>query len=288
MNELHLFAGIGGGILGGMLLGHRCVAAVEINPYCRRVLVARQQEGVLDPFPVHDDVKTFDGTAWRGKVDIVCGGFPCQPWSLAGKRLGADDPRHLWPAMARIISEVRPQFVFAENVNPKAFCEPYSDLRAMGYMLAPLLQLSASDVGAPHRRRRYWLLAADANSQQHQGGPSEERGASTKELLADATSLRRAAWRPEPTGEQGRPSVASSSCAVGSTDSVRQLQPQGVESDERRWTGDPSWWATEPNVGRVAHGVPSRVERLRGLGNAQVPACAAQAFRTLHNWLERL
>lgn len=120
---MHLFAGIGGGILGGMLLGHECVCAVEIDNYCRQVLKQRQTESILPPFPIHDDIRTFDARPWRGRIDIVCGGFPCQPWSSAGKRRGAADPRHLWPEMARVISECRPEFVFAENVSLAAFRE---------------------------------------------------------------------------------------------------------------------------------------------------------------------
>ena len=95
MNELHLFAGVGGGILGGILLGHTTVCAVEIEPYCRRVLLQRQRDGILPKFPIWDDVCTFDGKPWRGKVDVVCGGFPCQDISCAGggqdcKEIGAD------------------------------------------------------------------------------------------------------------------------------------------------------------------------------------------------------
>lgn len=159
MRELHLFAGIGGGILAGHLLGHRCVGAVEIDPYCRTLLAERQRDGLLEQFPVHDDVRTFDGRAWRGRVDMVCGGFPCQPWSVAGKHLGANDPRHLWPEFARIVRECRPAWVFAENVSLDAFREPWRDLRGMGYRVPPALRLSARDVGAPHRRERWWLLA---------------------------------------------------------------------------------------------------------------------------------
>ncbi len=163
MRELHLFAGIGGGILGGLLLGHQCVGAVEIDPYCRQVLEARQLEGLLPPFPILEDVRAFDGTAWRGRVDVVAGGFPCQPWSSAGKRLGARDPRHLWPEMARIIGEVRPRYAFLENVSLAAFEQPFADLSAMGYRVPPALCLSAGDLGAPFSRKRWWLLAADAD-----------------------------------------------------------------------------------------------------------------------------
>ena len=143
-----------------MLLGHRCVGAVELDPHCRKVLEARQRDGILPPFPILDDVRAFDGRPWRGKVDVVCGGFPCQPWSAAGKRLGAADPRHLWPEMARIVDEVRPRYVFAENVSLAAFAEPWRDLRGMGYRVPPALRLGPSDLGGSQSRDRWWLLAS--------------------------------------------------------------------------------------------------------------------------------
>src|SRR5262245_9952095 len=120
MNELHLFAGAGGGILGGILLGHTCRCAVELDGYCRRVLLQRQRDGLLPRFPIWDDVRTFDGTPWRGRIDIVCGGFPCQDIS-AGRPGAWRDPRGdvrkwdgagiegersgLWGQMARIVGE---------------------------------------------------------------------------------------------------------------------------------------------------------------------------------------
>jgi DNA (cytosine-5)-methyltransferase 1 len=116
MNELALFAGAGGGILGGKLLGWRTKCAVEIDPYARKVLLARQRDGILEPFPIWDDVCTFDGTPWRGKVDVVCGGFPCQDISAAGKGAGITGERSgLWGEMARIIGEIRPKYAFVEN-----------------------------------------------------------------------------------------------------------------------------------------------------------------------------
>lgn len=156
MNELHLFAGAGGGILGGMLLGHRCIGAVEIDPYCQSVLVARQDDGTLPPFPIFPDVRTFDGRPWRGIVEVVAGGFPCQPYSSASAgRYVADD---LWPEMGRIVADVAPRYVFAENVQRRAIDRAADDLEAMGYAVR-CLPLSAADLGADHIRRRYWLLA---------------------------------------------------------------------------------------------------------------------------------
>ena len=113
---MELFGGIGGGILGHMLCGHHVVCAVELDAYCRAVLVRRQNDGDLPPFPIWDDVRTFDGRRWRGVVDVVSGGFPCQPFSSAGKQLGADDERNMFGETIRIIQEVQPKFVFLENV----------------------------------------------------------------------------------------------------------------------------------------------------------------------------
>jgi len=116
LNELALFAGAGGGILAGHLLGWRTVAAVEIEDYPRRVLLQRQADGLLPRFPIWDDICTFDGKPWAGKVDVISGGFPCQDLSAAGKGAGLDGERSgLWREMARIICEVQPRYAFIEN-----------------------------------------------------------------------------------------------------------------------------------------------------------------------------
>ena len=234
MNELALFAGHGGGILGGHLLGWRTICAVESDNYARRVLMARQGDGSLRPFPIWDDVRTFDGNPWAGRVDVISGGFPCQDISVAGKGAGiAGERSGLWGEFARIIGEVRPRYVFVEN-------SPALVTRGLGTVLGDLAQmgfdarwgvLGAVDAGAPHKRERIWIVA-NANG-------------------------------------------------------LRQLQPQGGQLDQRGWVGDVcgqeprDWWTSEPAVGRVAYVVANRVDRLRGLGNGQVPAVAALAWRTL-------
>jgi DNA (cytosine-5)-methyltransferase 1 len=162
LNELALFAGAGGGILGGHLLGWRTVCAVEWEPYPASVLCARQNDGFLPPFPIWDDVQTFDGRPWRGIVDVVSGGFPCQDISAAGKGAGIDGERSgMWREMARIICEVRPRFVFVEN-------SPMLTSRGLGVVLGDLAKmgfdakwgvLGAADVGAPHQRDRIWIAA---------------------------------------------------------------------------------------------------------------------------------
>ena len=192
MNELALFAGAGGGILGGKLLGWRTVCAVEIDAYARSVLLARQADGCLERFPIWDDVRTFDGRPWRGHVDVVSGGFPCQDISAAGKGAGIDGERSgLWREFARIIGEVGPRYVFVEN-SPMLLCarrfegwlvqvvgllfgrvrlrdrialfkrpdvlRVLGDLAEMGYD-AEWGVVSAADAGAPHLRERIWILA---------------------------------------------------------------------------------------------------------------------------------
>jgi DNA (cytosine-5)-methyltransferase 1 len=161
-NELHLFAGSGGGILGGILLGHTPVCAVEINPYCRKVLLQRQRDGILPPFPIWDDVATFDGTPWRGIVRTVCGGFPCQDISAAGKGAGITGERSgLWKEMRRVVGEIRPEYIFVEN-------SPMLTVRGLGVVVGDLAELGydaqwgvlgAAHAGAQHLRKRIWILA---------------------------------------------------------------------------------------------------------------------------------
>lgn len=162
MNELALFAGAGGGILGGTLLGWRTVCAVEIEPYAASVLVQRQNDGILPPFPIWDDVCTFDGRPWRGIVDVISGGFPCQDISAAGNGEGITGSRSgLWKEFSRIICEVRPQYAFVENspmLTSRGLGTVLGDLAEMGYD-ARWGVFSAGDVGARHERERLWIVA---------------------------------------------------------------------------------------------------------------------------------
>jgi len=167
MNELALFAGAGGGILGGHLLGWRTVAAVEIEDYPRRVLLQRQADGFLPRFPIWDDICTFDGKPWRGKVDVISGGFPCQDISIAGGGGGLDGARSgLWSEMARVIGEVQPTYAFVEN-------SPMLTVRGLGTVLGDLSEMgydcrwgviSAADIGANHKRERIWIVANSKHS----------------------------------------------------------------------------------------------------------------------------
>lgn len=167
-----LFSGIGGFDLAARWAGWTNVFHVEKNEFGRRVLEHHFPESQS-----FEDVTTFDGKPFRGSIDVISGGFPCQPFSTAGKRLGTADPRHLWPEMLRIISEIRPRFVVGENVagivnwsNGDVFADVISSLENQGYKVAVLV-LPASAVGAPHRRDRTWFVAnADDNEPRTDNG----------------------------------------------------------------------------------------------------------------------
>lgn len=280
MNELALFAGGGGGILGGLLLGWRTRCAVEIDTYARRVLLARQRDGILHPFPIWDDITTFDGRPWRGHIDIVTGGFPCQDISAAGKGAGIEGARSgLWREMARVICEVGPRFVLVENspmLVSRGLGRVLGDLAAMGFD-ARWGVLGAIDAGAPHRRDRIWIVA-DANRQRLQTQRPEQQTAKPSKRgeavsYSDRQGLEIGEGKPGDHGSQ---------------------QPTSERAD---------WWQSEPRLGGVAHGlasgmdqfatdangnlcrvakgVPERVEKLKALGNGQVPAVVRLAWMTL-------
>jgi len=261
MNGLALCAGIGGLDLGlhVALDGYRTVCYVEREAFCAASLVARMEDEALDSAPLWDDITTFDGHPWRGIVDIISAGYPCQPFSVAGRRAGVADPRHLWPHVARIIRECEPGFVFLENVPGHlrlGFNEVARDLDGMGYETAATL-LTASEVGATHRRERLFVLAhrdgegvGDTNPAGLEGRGGPQRG-STYQLPA---------WPPSP-------------------------------SDEDAWREILNGWpelapAIKPTVRGVADGSASRVDRLHALGNAVVPVQAAVAFVSLAMELE--
>jgi DNA (cytosine-5)-methyltransferase 1 len=248
LRTFHLFAGAGGGILADLLLGHIPVGACEIEPYPRNVLLARQRDGILPKFPIWDDVCTLDGKPWRGSVDLLCGGFPCQDISAAGKGAGITGERSgLWKEYARLIGEMRPRFVFAENsplLRTRGLGVVLEDLAALGYN-ARWGVLGARDVGAPHKRDRMWVLAY-AMHQRLQGDQCA-RGLDS----------------------QGRQESDGSTSECGSL----------------WWHTDPAESPTEPIVGRVAHGVAHRVDRLKAIGNGQVSQCATMAFSILSEGL---
>ena len=270
MNELALFAGAGGGILGGTLLGWRTVCAVECEPYAASVLAQRQNDGILTPFPIWDDVRTFDGKPWHGIVDVVSGGFPCQDISAAGRGAGIDGERSgLWSEMARIIGEVRPKFVFVENsplLVGRGLVRVLADLAEMGFD-AHWGVIGAADVGAPHRRDRCWIVA-HATGEQHQGEPHAERRKTGAELFPNADSERgrpgagREDWKEASDSSEAMADAGShneQSKFAASADAQERCRPQQRPVGSCR--DGAGWWAVEPDVGRVANGVAAELDK---------------------------
>ena len=244
------FAGAGGGILASSLLGWSTLAAIEIEQYPRDVLIQRQRDGCLPTFPIYRDIRHFDGRPWRGIIDVVSGGFPCQDISSAGTGQGlAGDRSGLWFEMLRVIEEVRPRYVFAEN-------SPHLRTRGLGTVIKGLAGLGydtrwcvlgAWHTGAPHKRNRMWVYARHAID--------------AKVAYPSVIGLQ----RQGPHGHQG-----------GATqDCKRQTGQLGHGGQQHQWE-------VEPRLGRVANGMANRVDRLRAIGNGQVPQCAALAWRILH------
>ncbi len=303
MNELALFAGAGGGILGGKLLGWRTVCAVEWEPYPASVLCARQNDGLLPPFPIWDDVQTFDGKPWREIVDVVSGGFPCQDISSAGGGAGIDGERSgMWREMARIIHEVQPRFAFVENspmLTSRGLGTVLGDLAAMGFD-ARWGVLGAAEVGANHQRDRIWIVGHASSKRRSEGrddyrqddgskpaadGQHARQVADAKEFFSNGGNHNARVSMERQTQSQFRNDCGSKNVAQPKSKGLERWENGGdiKSSKSRPWESgrSPDFWAIEPNVGRVADGVAARVDRLKAIGNGQVPLCAATAWRLL-------
>lgn len=295
MNELELFAGAGGGILGAQLLGHRTVCAVEYDAYARSVLLARQTDGTFPPFPIWDDVRTFDGRPWHGVVDVVSGGFPCQDISVAGRGDGLDGERSgLWREMARIIGEVRPRYAFIENspalVN-RGLDRVLSDLAALGFD-ARWTVLGAADVGAHHQRDRIWILAHSRSngrrlgSVQYVSGGQATPDAGTdgsETVVAYPNGMRKLQPQGCKCDQRGRACYCGKDVADTDTDSAQRQRDKRTIRGPTQYTntGGTSWWSSEPELGRTVDGMAHRTHRLKAIGNGQVPQCRAAAWRLL-------
>ena len=264
INGLDLFSGIGG-ISFALREWVRPIAYCENDRYAQAVLLSRMHNGELHIAPIWDDVRSL-----RAKdiapIDIIYGGFPCQDISVAGTGAGLEGERSgLFFHIVRLVSELRPRFVFLENVpaiTVRGLDRVLLEFTALGYDCRWTI-VSAAEMGAPHFRER-WFLLAHANGfrlrQEHwtQNGWDAER---KRSLQSDNSSETRN--------------------ALGDSYGSRQSQQSWSECELWRRIGDPSWWKTEPDVGRVADGVPFRVDCLRGLGNAVVPVQAKEGFKRL-------
>ncbi|MEM1024763.1 MAG: DNA cytosine methyltransferase, partial [Myxococcota bacterium] len=250
--------------------------------------------------PIWDDVTTFDGRPWRGAVDLVTAGFPCQPWSSAGRRRGTDDDRWLWPEILRVVSEVRPALVFLENSPRLDVRGVRSTLRALGYR-SKATRARAEDVGAPHRRERVFILAyangpgwversqlpvAEQPDASGRGGPLADSASKRCESKRSGGLLDcvREALRHDADRRRGQ------ALADANSPGLRQ-QPRRRGRPGRQETSFPPgpldrdgwdhWDGPQPGVRRGAPGTAHRMDRLRALGNAVVPAQAEAALREL-------
>ena len=290
--HLDLFSGIGGFAIAFQRAGFETVGFCEKDEYAQKILVkqfgaivedskcdrrqswrpkqSRQQRGIASDSPsprLHPDIFTLNGADYAG-VDVITGGFPCQPFSTAGKRKGKEDDRHLWPEMLRVISEARPAWVLGENVPGIVSMEldsVLSDLENIGYSCWPCV-VPACAVDARHRRDRVWIVAySDAagwrKQRKHQS--TTTKNASIKcgsEDVADPNGDDR--YRRSSDVQMGR---SRSTGEIASDDNANGIK-----------------WLPEPSVGRVAHGIPHRSHRLRCLGNAIVPAVAEVFARAIY------
>lgn len=315
MRVLDLFSGIGGFSLGLERAGMRTVAFCERDEFCRDVL-AKHWPSV----PCFEDIHDLDADRLGGigSIDLVCGGFPCQPFSQAGKQLAQADDRHLWPAMREVIALSRPAWVIGENVTgivALALDDVLADLEGLGYASRALI-IPACAVDARHRRNRVWIIARDTNRQGESVGAEHEEVAELCGTVADADcdelriEPRRGRWprgegplqslsngpegaaaHADGSGLEGRDSpvmsergaewlAGSRRAPAADTPSLQRAAFIGNESD-RADDSARCTWQPESGVGRVADGIPRRVDRLRTLGNAVVPQVVYELGRAI-------
>ena len=208
----------------------------------------RQDDGCLEPFPIWDDVRSFDGRAFRGRIHIVTGGFPCQPFSQAGSKAGEKDSRNMWPDTIRIIQDVQPPYLLLENVS-ELLINPYfgtilSDLAQSGYHVRYAI-ISASAIGANHLRKRLWIAGIASYA--------------LKRKLEEQLST-----NPNTKGLEGWLSI-------------RQTRRQRTKG----YLAQGNWWSCEPRIQRVDDGLPDRVDRIKAIGDAQVPGVVRAAWQLL-------
>ena len=388
MNHLDLFSGIGGFSLALEKVGFKTVGFCEVDPYCR-LLLQKHWKGVT----IHHDIKKLEAKDIREPIDILTGGFPCQPYSVAGKQKGTDDNRYLWPDMFRVIKEIKPTFVIAENVrgivniqDGMVFETVCSDLESEGFEIQPFI-IPAAGVGAPHKRERVWIVGyskhngsltskirrgnkeADAGTQKRQNQTIKSKrtgGSSNNEVMENSRrTLRQGAKFSKENADESKQKNAdkferssstsehyvantkqsrSSSESIGNIESMEQKSSEEKErgnqssirtstrstdvansnSNREKWDQSKdrqgsrlkqnstdvahskrvhvqgqqdrsgqeqsrreSWWEFEPNVGRVANGVPGRVHRLKGLGNSIVPQIAEEIGKAIWKTLNQ-
>ena len=306
--HLDLFSGIGGFSLGLEATGEfETVAFCDYEPFCQKVLRKHWEE-----VPIYGDIKelTYEKLRADGidKIDIITGGYPCQPFSVAGNKKGEQDPRHLWPEYFRLVKECRPTWVIGENVGGHiklGLDTVLKDLESEGYSTRTF-SISAASIGANHKRERVWIVAHSTThrsfneSKRNFGSLGEEskekeRGRDQSTIrtetcdseMANSSSERLERHRREyelrEDSEEGKVSRSSEDVAnserIGQQGSRKPIGSGNTETDSNGKTsgfnhgseGEEGWWDVEPNVGRVAHGISNRVDRLKSLGNSLIP-----------------
>jgi DNA (cytosine-5)-methyltransferase 1 len=298
MNVLDLFSGIGGFSLGLERAGFKTVAFCEVDKKCQAVLKKHWPD-----VPVFDDVSNLKGKDIEETIDVICGGFPCQDISLAGKGAGLAGKRSgLWSEFHRLIKEIRPKYAIIENVSAlrsRGLDQVLRALSEIGYD-AEWHCITAASVGAPHRRDRIWIVAYSSNKgidrrqweQTDDASKSEFRGADSGRSISNVefeTMAHADDIRSQRCGNAGiRENLGKAwsqftgGCSIGYSWEMADTDDKGLQGDvgereagtqgeSERHTSERGWWATEPDVGRVANGISGRVDRLKQLGNAVVP-----------------
>lgn len=281
MRVLSLFSGVGLGDLGLTMAGMEIVGQCEKEKFCLDILKLRWPDVYK-----WEDIKNVTGKEVKqksGAIDLVAGGFPCQPFSTAGNQRGDQDDRHLWPEMLRVISEVRPTWVLGENVPgiiPIALDDVLNDLEACGYTTMPPIVFPAHACGAPHRRDRVWIVGySKCHGRNHAvqdagGSKSGSLGARRAKGSIKAGNAARS--------NRGRRRDSDVANAIGNaprrsqqSKAQREIGCVGYDWDKvgDDFRNSSGFWSVEPQVGRVVNGVPGRMDRLKALGNGQVVHC---------------
>jgi DNA (cytosine-5)-methyltransferase 1 len=282
MKVLDLFSGIGGFSIGLEEAGFETAAFCEIEDYPRAVLRKHWPDT-----PIYRDVRQLTGEQLRADgivPDLLCGGYPCQPFSVAGRQRGEEDPRHLWPEVHRLIRELRPRWVVCENVSGHiklGLDEVLSTLEAEGYTCWPFI-IPACSVDAPHKRDRVWIVA-NATSDYASGRPKKDEGESREERLQQRHEHRVSGKSGEiraamADSDSDRPQRSGAEQVYGVGDLSRQSGGGGTDFRDG--------WPVEPNVGRVVDGLPRRSHRIKALGNAIVPQIAQAIGETIMRFEE--
>lgn len=286
LNGLDLFSGIGG-ITIALRDWVRPVAYCEIDPYCQGVLLSQIAKGNVPWAPIWGDISTFDPKNLQRDIDIIYGGFPCQDISVAGRGKGLEGERSgLFFEIVRLSKEIKPPFIFLENVpaiTGRGGLRVIREIAEMGYDCRWCV-ISAASIGALHRRERWFLLAHTSSQRRQQESRSTSCNESQNERGAEENN-----YEPKCVGKD----VADSPSLRCNEGSSKGIYPERLSSEHEEFSDSSSkrgkqrsaWWSVEPDVGRVANGVPNRVDRLRALGNAVVPEQAKEAFEILMGYI---